>query len=335
MKKRTTIKDVAELAGVSCATVSRSLADRPEISPDTKERVRAACAQLGYVPNAAAKGLTGQFTHTLGVIVSDISNPNYYDMATAIEETAAAHGYRVLLSNSLRDPELEIQAIENFMSRHVDGLLISSISPNLKARHQEILGNLPCVYLGVNHDEDCSHVTADNEKGGYIGTKYLLDLGHRDIWFVGGRAASRTRDLRIRGYMRAMEEAGLTGRTITTQPNMSFMRDWTTEEALEVLQEPLPDAIFAFCDLIALKIMEAARLKGIRIPEDLSLIGFDNIDLAALPRVDLTTISQQRHEQGRLATLHLLDKISGRKEHIQTLLEPKLIIRASCARKNN
>ena len=129
------------------------------------------------------------------------------------------------------------------------GLLISSISPNLKARHQEILGNLPCVYLGVNHDEDCSHVTADNEKGGYIGTKYLLDLGHRDIWFVGGRAASRTRDLRIRGFMRAMEEAGLTGRTITTQPNMSFMRDWTTEEALEVLQEPLPDAIFAFCVL--------------------------------------------------------------------------------------
>lgn len=335
MKKRTTIKDVAVLAGVSCATVSRSLADRPEISPETKERVRAACAQLGYVPNAAAKGLTGQFTHTLGVIVTDISNPNYYGMTTAIEETAAAHGYRVLLSNSMRDPELEIQAIENFMSRHVDGLLISSMSPALQAQHQEIMGNLPCVYLGVNHNEDCSYVTADNEQGSYIGTKYLLELGHRDILFVGGRSASRTRELRIRGFMRAMEEAGLTGRAVTTQPNMTFMRDWTTEEALEVLRDPLPDAIFAFCDSIALKIMGAARLRGIRIPEDLSLIGFDNIDLAALPRVDLTTVSQLRYEQGTLATLHLLDKIGGKEEHIRNMLEPELIIRSSCARKNS
>lgn len=335
MKKRTTIKDVAALAGVSCATVSRTLCDRPEISPETKAKVRAACAQLGYVPNAAAKGLTGQFTHTLGVIVTDISSPNYYGMATAIEETAAAHGYRVLLSNSMRDPELEIQAIENFMSRHVDGLLIYSISSDLQARHQEIMGNLPCVYLGVDHSDDCSYVMADNETGGYIGTKYLLELGHRDILFAGGRPASRTRALRIRGFQRAMEEAGLTGRIVTTQSKMAFMREWTTEEALEILSDPLPDAVFAFCDFVALKLMEACRLRGIRIPEDLSLIGFDNIDLAALPRVDLTTVSQKRHQQGVLATLHLLDKIGGKEEHIQDLIEPELIIRSTCAKKNN
>jgi len=335
MKKRTTIKDVAALAGVSCATVSRTLCDRPEISPETKEKVRSACAQLGYVPNAAAKGLTGQFTHTLGVIVTDISSPNFYGMATAIEETAAAHGYRVLLSNSLRDPELEIQAIENFMSRHVDGLLIYSISAGLQARHREIMGDLPYVYLGVDHNEDCSYVMADNEMGGYIGTKYLLDLGHKDILFAGGRPASRTRELRIRGFRRAMQEAGLTGRVVTGERELSFMRQWTIQEALDILSDPLPDAIFAFCDFVALKLMEACRLRGIRIPEDLSLIGFDNIDLAALPRVNLTTVSQKRYRQGALAALRLLDKIGGKEGHISDVLEPELIIRSTCAKKNN
>ena len=112
--RRTTIKDVAALAGVSPATVSRALDDRPEISAETKERVRAACAQLGYVPNAAARGLTGQATHTLGVVVPDVSNPYFTGIATAIEETAAENGYRVLLSNSLQEEGRELQAIENF-----------------------------------------------------------------------------------------------------------------------------------------------------------------------------------------------------------------------------
>jgi len=113
------------------------------------------------------------------------------------------------------------------------------------------------------------------------------------------------------------------------------MRQWTTQEALDILSDPLPDAIFAFCDFVAIKLMEACRLRGIRIPEDLSLIGFDNIDLAALPRVNLTTVSQKRHRQGALAALRLLDKIGGKEEHIADVLEPELIIRSTCAKKNN
>ena len=141
-KKRVTIKDVAAVAGVSFATVSRAIADHPEISDATKERVRAACAQLGYVPNAAAKGLTGRATYTIGLIVPDISNPFFADMATAIEQTAAQHAYRVLLSNSLRDPELEYQAIDNCLARQVDGLLISPASPISQQQHENLLGNM-------------------------------------------------------------------------------------------------------------------------------------------------------------------------------------------------
>lgn len=329
-RKRTTIKDVAALAGVSFATVSRALADRPEISDETKTRVRDACAQLGYVPNAAAKGLTGRATSTIGLVVPYISNPYFADMATAIEQTAAQHGYRVLLSNSLRDPELEYQAIDNFLARQVDGVLISPVSPLSQAQHRELMGDMPCVYLGVNHDEGSSYVMADNETGAYEATRYLLQLGHRDILFVGGRMASRTRQLRTRGFYRALEEAGLRGRDVAVPESLSGLNQWSVEEALKVLTDPLPDAIFAFSDTMAMKIMEAAEIRGIRIPEDISLVGYDNIALSALPRIHLTTVSQKKFRQGAIAAERLIEKIQGKQEETTDILEPELIIRSTC-----
>ena len=333
MKKRATIKDVAALAGVSAATVSRALDDHPEISHETKARVRAACAELGYVPNAAARGLTGQATHTIGLVVPDISNPYFSAMATAIEQTAAASGYRVFLSNSLRKPEQELRAIENFMARQVDGILISPISPQTQARHRDILGSTPCVYLGVNHGEDCSYVMADNEAGAYQAARYLLRLGHRDILFLGGRPTSRTRELRVQGFRRALAEAGLEGRELPAPPDVTLLRQWSYEAASELLKGPLPDAIFAFSDITALKIMEAAEERGVRIPEDVSLVGYDNIAFTALPRIHLTTVSQHKFQQSRIAVERLLEKINGSDELTADLLEPELIIRSTCARK--
>ena len=332
MKKRATIKDVAALAGVSAATVSRALDDHPEISHETKARVRAACAELGYVPNAAARGLTGQATHTIGLVVPDISNPYFSAMATAIEQTAAASGYRVFLSNSLRKPEQELRAIENFMARQVDGILISPISPQTQARHRDILGSTPCVYLGVNHGEDCSYVMADNEAGAYQAARYLLRLGHRDILFLGGRPTSRTRELRVQGFRRALAEAGLEGRELPAPPDVTLLRQWSYEAASELLKGPLPGAIFAFSDITALKIMEAAEERGVRIPEDVSLVGYDNIAFTALPRIHLTTVSQHKFQQSRIAVERLLEKIDGSAENTVDLLEPELIIRSTCAK---
>ena len=332
MKKRATIKDVAALAGVSAATVSRALDDHPEISHETKARVRAACAELGYVPNAAARGLTGQATHNIGLVVPDISNPYFSAMATAIEQTAAASGYRVFLSNSLRKPEQELRAIENFMARQVDGILISPISPQTQARHRDILGSTPCVYLGVNHGEDCSYVMADNEAGAYQAARYLLRLGHRDILFLGGRPTSRTRELRVQGFRRALAEAGLEGRELPAPPDVTLLRQWSYEAASELLKGPLPDAIFAFSDITALKIMEAAEERGVRIPEDVSLVGYDNIAFTALPRIHLTTVSQHKFQQSRIAVERLLEKIDGSAENTVDLLEPELIIRSTCAK---
>ena len=332
MKKRATIKDVAALAGVSAATVSRALDNRPEISAETKKRVRSACAQLGYVPNAAARGLAGHATHTIGLVLPDISNPYFSDMATAIEETAAAHGYRVFLSNSLRKKDRELRAIENLVARQVDGILVNPVSPESQLCHREILRGLPCVYLGANHDESLNYVMTDNEAGAYAAARYLILLGHRDILFLGGRTTSRTRTQRIRGFRRALAEAGLEGRELPAPPDVSLMRQWSYETALELLKGPLPDAIFAYSDMTALKILEAAEQRGVRIPEDLSVVGYDNIAFGALPRIDLTTVSQHKYRQGQLAVERLLEQINGSDQHTADILEPELVIRSTCIR---
>ena len=332
MKKRATIKDVAALAGVSAATASRALDDRPEISSETKERVRSACAQLGYVPNAAARGLAGHATHTIGLVLPDISNPYFSGMATAIEETAAAHGCRVFLSNSLRKEDRELRAIENLVARQVDGILVNPVSPESQLRHREVLGGLPCVYLGANHDESPSYVMADNETGAYAAARYLIRLGHRDILFLGGRTTSRTREQRIRGFRRALAEAGLEGRELPAPPNVTLMRQWSYETALELLKGPLPDAIFAYSDMTALKVLEAAEERGVRIPEDLSMVGYDNIAFGALHRIHLTTVSQHKYQQGQIAVERLLEKINGSRAHTEDILEPELIIRSTCVK---
>lgn len=333
-KKRVTIKDVAALAGVSFATVSRALDDRQEISRETKEKVRAACEQLGYVPNVAAKGLSGQATHTIGVVVPDISNPYFAGMATAIEQRAAEAGYRVLLSNSVRDEEQELLGIENFLSRQADGMLISAISPGSQSKHRELLGGLPCVYLGVNHGEDCSYVMADNESGAYKASRYLVDLGHRDILFFGGRPQSRTRILRLQGFRRALEEAGLEVRELAAPDESGLMRSWNYQAAKELFSgKSLPDAIFAFSDITALKIMEAAEECGVRIPEDVSLLGYDNISFAGLPRIDLTTVSQQKYRLGALAVERLIEQINGGTQHTADVLEARLMLRSTCKNK--
>lgn len=332
--KRATIKDVASLAGVSAATVSRVLDNRPEISKETKEKVWAACRSLGYVPDVAARGLTGRRTNIIGVVVPDVSNPYFSGMATAIERRAAQEGFRVLLSNSMRSEEQEIRAIDHLLARQIDGLLVAATSPQSQARHGALIGSLPCVYIGVNHSDACSYVMSDNTAGAYEATRYLLDLGHRDILFFGGRETSRTREVRVKGFFQAMEERGLRGRELVAVGNVRLLRQWSYETALELFRTgPIPDAIFAFSDITALKIMEAAEERGIRIPKDVSLLGYDNISFSALPRIDLTTVSQRKFLVGEIATARLLEQIHGKTEQTVDLLQPELIVRSTCIKK--
>jgi LacI family transcriptional regulator len=330
--RKPTMKDVAALAGVTPATVSRVLSDFPAISEATRSKVRQACEELNYVPDLAARGLSGHTTHTIGLIIPDVSNPYFSGLAEAIEQTAYDSGYRLVLTNSLRNPDHELQVVNSVLAQQVDGVLISAYSPDSQARASALLGSLPCVFLGNNHGPACSFVEADNALGAYEAGQYLLRLGHRDILFLGGRTGSRTLEQRLAGFRRALEEAGVAGRESTAPADAQSLRQWTRQRAQELLQDPQnrPGAVVAYSDMLAMQVMEAAEACGIRIPEDLSLLGFDNISFGALPRIHLTSVSQRKFRQGRLAVERLLEKIRGETAPTADILRPELIIRSTC-----
>lgn len=331
--KRVTMRDVAARAGVSIATVSRVLNNFPAISEETKQHVRSVCAELDYMPDYAARGLSGHATHMLGLIVPDVSNPYFSGMATAIGRVASENGYQVLLSNSLHAPERELEVIDSMLSQQVDGLLISAYSPEQQLQRDELIGALPCVYLGNNHGGGCSYVEADNESGACQAVKYLLRLGHRDISFLGGRQGSSTLAARLKGYYRMQAENGFTGQVITAPDGTSGLRQWSYERALELFQsDRKPRAVIAYSDMIALKVLEAAEECGLRAPEDFSILGFDNINYGAFPRIQLTSISQRKFWMGRMAVERLLEKIAGDNRITEDVLSTELVIRSTCRR---
>lgn len=328
--KPITIKDVAARANVSCATVSRVLDDHAGISDATKARVRKACDELGYVPNIAARGLVKRHTRTIGVVVPDISNPYFSGVADAIEEAARKSGYRMLVCNSMRDMAREAVLLESLMRQQVEGFIISPVAPESQTRFESMSGVPPHIYLGSNHNGHCSYVLTDNRLGAYEAARYLLSLGHRDIAYVGGREDSETMVQRKAGFLQAMQEMGLSGKVYPcAKGDNSLRRNY--DLAMRVLQKkPLPTAVMAYSDKAALDFMQAADDCGIRIPEDLSLVGFDNISFSALPRINLTTVSQHKYKIGKLAVARLLEQIQGDDAEHHDVLQPELIIRATC-----
>lgn len=332
--KRVTVRDIAAVAGVSSSTVSRALNDHPAISPQTKQAVRDACKVLNYVPDLTAKGLSGHETNTIGIVVPDISNPYFSALCTAMEGRAAEAGYRAILINTLHDPAYELDAIDQLLSHKVDGMLITACSPDSQSGHGALLGNTPCVYLGSNHGPCCSYVETDNARGAYEAAQYLHLLGHRRILFLGGRRGSRTLEQRLAGYRHSMALNGLPCREITWTGEESGLLEWCGQQAEDLFRSgERPDAILAYSDMAAVRVLEAAEACGLQVPEDFSLVGFDNITFGGLPQIGLTTVSQRKFQAGRLAVDRLLEKIRGRDAATEDILRPELIIRATCRKR--
>ena len=332
--KRVTVRDVAALAGVSPSTVSRALNDHPAISPETKRAVQDACAALNYVPDITAKGLSGHETYTIGIIIPDISNPYFSALCTAMEGCAAERGYRVILTNTLYQPTYELEAVDQLLSHRVDGMLITACSPESQERHGALLGNTPCVYLGGNHGPDCSYVEADNARGAYEAAQYLRLLGHRRIVFLGGRQGSRVLEQRLAGYHRSMALNGLACRELTWHGEESGHISWCGRQAMEIFRSgEIPDAFIAYSDMAAVRILDAAEACGLHAPEDFSIVGFDNMAFGGLPQMGLTTVSQRKFTAGRLAVERLLEKIGGENRQTADILQPELIIRSTCRKR--
>ena len=323
--KNVTLKDVAKAAGVSYATVSRALSGSPQIGSDTRERIIKLCDEMGYTTNYVARSMVMKKTDLIGLVVPSIDNQFMAELAYYAEMSARSHGYNIMLCNSGPDLKQEKTVVKLLLGRQVDGILIVPQSPDTYENIRAFTDQVPTVFLSENlRDQPQSYVAADNSHGTYIGTRYLYELGHREILYFG-RRHSTTHQLRAEGYMKACRELGLHEQYFNSEfPRSSIANGY--QLARELFSKPITyTAIFASTD------SNAADEMHIDIPRQLSLIGFDNIPSTALPRIELTTIEQPKREMAVQAVDMLRDKIeNGTQGYVHQILMPSLVKRSSC-----
>ena len=330
-----TVADVARRARVSPATVSRVLNRYPHVRPQVRARVEQAIQALGYRPDQVARSLAKRETQTLGLVVADITNPFYAETARAIVETVHAHGYNVILCNTDNQPRLQEEYVEVLRQRRVDGIIFGSVFLDDPVVEALVTAGYPCLmYNRRLRSRRGNYIVLDNLRASRELTRHLLQLGHRRIGFVSGLRNISTALDRMQGYRAALRAAGLSVDARLTRPG-AFQAGMAQRAAQELLRLPArPTAIVAGNDLMALGVIQAAGDLGLGIPDDLAVVGFDDIEIAGHRRIQLTTMAQQKAEMGRLAALGLLEIIRepGRyaASPLQQVLAPDLVVRRTC-----
>src|SRR5450631_711309 len=328
-----TIKDVARESGVNISTVSRALNNGYGVNDQTREHVISVAARLNYRPNRIARGLVTGRSHSLGLIVSDIRNPFFAEVARGAEDAARTANCDLVLCNSDLDPDKQMQYVQSLSEKRIDGIMMNSVSMLSREQQAELAASgVPIVLLNrpaTNHT--FSTVCADNESGGALAAQYLLGLGHRKIAHLTGPRQHGNLSDRTRGFVRALQSAENPVQPIVLHGKFNF--EGGTELAGKLLDaHPDVTAIFAANDVMAFGVVKTALDRGLRIPEDLSLIGFDNIGFSAVVHPPLTTIHQPKYEMGSAAVDILLrlarDKGKQMPEHRRLGVE--LIERQSC-----
>jgi LacI family transcriptional regulator len=310
-----TIEDVAVRAGVSTATVSRLLSGVSKGRPRTRERVLQAAKELDYRPSGVARSLKLRTTHTLGLLITDIQNPFFPELVRAIEDRARDMGYALLLGNGAEDQEREAAYLELLASRRVDGILIAASS--LTERHARWLARPPVPTVLVNcevADGSLSAALSDNRDGGRLSAEHLLGLGHRAVGLLTVRDDDPAASERAQGVRDAFEAHGLDPAGITVGRGHSYVAGGEAAMRQVLLGGPGITAAVCYNDMMAIGALRALRAAGRRVPDDVSVIGFDDIDIAAYAEPPLTTIAQDTTALGRWAVERLLDTIGAAAE---------------------
>ncbi|MBN9100211.1 MULTISPECIES: LacI family DNA-binding transcriptional regulator [unclassified Pseudonocardia] len=326
------MKDVAARAGVSLGTVSNVL-NRPErVSDRTRRRVETAIETLGFVRNESARQLRGGGSRTLAYVVLDTSNPFFTDVARGIQETADAQGLVVYLCNSGDDPHRQAAYLDLLEQQRVEGVLITpadAADPGIAALARR---GMPVVVVDRGAGPDRCSVTVDDVLGGDLATTHLLDIGHERIAFIGGpRALGQVAD-RIAGAERALARAGRGALTVLETTHLDVSEGRRAGERLIGLPAARrPTAAFCANDLLALGLLQQMVRLGLRVPEDMAIVGYDDIEFAEAAAVPLTSVSQPRHLLGRTAAELLLAEAHGGAdhEHRQVVFDPELVVRTS------
>jgi LacI family transcriptional regulator len=328
------IRDVAGLAGVSVGTVSNVL-NRPDtVSSATRQRVQAAIAQLGFVRNESARHLRAGSSRTLGLIVLDIANPFFTDMARAVEDVASEHGRAVILCNSADDPAREAGYLDLLTEQRVQGVLITptaELSPALEAVRSR---GVPLVLVDrrAPGPDQCS-VAVDDVLGGRLAADHVLERGHRRIAFVGGASGLPQVQERHAGVLAAVRESSGSDDALTVLSPSALTVGGGREAAERIIGLPAarrPTAILCANDLLALGVLQEMVRHGFTVPGDFAIVGYDDIDFAAAAAVPITSVRKPRYELGRRAAELLLEEASDdNHRHQQPVFDPDLIVRES------
>jgi DNA-binding LacI/PurR family transcriptional regulator len=310
--KPATIREVAARAGVSTATVSRALRGGVGVEPATRVRVEEAARELRYRPSGVARSLKLRQTRTLGLIVTDIENPYFPQIIRAVEDAARLHGYSVVLADGRGDPGREIQSLELLAERQVDGLLIASSA--LTERHRSWMDERPCPVVVMNSASSIDAVPAvvsDNLAGGRLAAEHLLGLGHRRLAFIATPASSNLAvDERLEGAGEAMVAAGLEPSALLVVNGDGGVEGGERAAREALAERPETTALICYNDLTAVGAMRGARALGRTVPDQLSIVGFDDIELAPYVDPPLTTVRQDTDAMGDWAVSTLLGLIA-------------------------
>jgi len=330
-----TIHDVASLAKVSISTVSRVMNAPDTVVESKRTRVLDAIETLKYQPNALARGLIYKKTNTIGAVIPDIRNAYYADVLRGMEDAAEKRGFSLIISNMDRDRKRLFSYLNTFYEKQVDGILYTSDSVFPDYYNELKRLRMPIVLVATHSMEyKLPSVKIDDEQGAYDAVKYLIENGHRKIAMIGFELSDNISGLpRYQGFLRALREYDLE----SCKDNVVFTNGWTFDAlaVAEALIEKCPDVTAVFCsvDEIAIGLLSCLYERGIKVPDDISVIGFDNIRMARMTIPKLTTVAQPMYEIGKRAAEKLIARIEGQEDPVlRELLPHEIVVRSSTKR---
>jgi LacI family transcriptional regulator len=330
-----TIRDVAQLAGVSPTTVSYILNGTRYVSPETEARIRTAIKELNYKPDYIARSLRAKRTMTVGMIVSDITNPFYADIVRGAEDALSARHYSLVLCNTDEAPTRELEALNLLHQKKVDGLIAVATGTNAEAFYEILDSGLPIVLVDrcIPGDRLCT-ILVDDEQGAYEAVELLIQLGHRRIGLIMGKAGISTTDHRRNGYEKALQAAGISIEPDLEQTGHSTIEGGAAAARVLLDLDPPLTAIFATNNLMIVGLFLTIKQRGLRCPEDIAVVGFDDVVWLSAFSPALTTIAQPSYDLGSQAAELLWKMMDEKKAAIpcQVVLPAQLVIRESSGR---
>ncbi|HID92562.1 MAG TPA: LacI family transcriptional regulator [bacterium (Candidatus Stahlbacteria)] len=329
-----TLKEVAERAQVAISTVSAVINNSAPVSERTRQRVLKAIKALNYRPNRLARSLKTKQSFSVGVIVPDLTNPFFPEVVRGIESVARQHAYNIILCDTDEKQATGVASLNLLIEKQVDGvILVGGVIP--KANILSLGDNvLPIVMIEKDYDIPwISIVMVDAKKGAYDSVNHLINLGHRRISFITERLPRSKIQRRFEGYKLALKHNGIAfDSLLVKEVSPTFEGGYKAMNSLLSMEEP-PDAVFAYNDLMAIGALKSIHAIGLKVPNDIAVVGFDDIQAASFTSPPLTTVALPKHEMGVKAMQLILELISGKGKHKKILLPTKLVVRESCGQK--